>query len=773
MRVRARNAAGASPWLAGTGTPAPTKTFALASATAAEGANASLTVTLGENAPAGGLALSVAYDYSGSASADDTGTTPTSVTVAANSSTATLTVPLADDDLVEGDETFEATLSTSVSGWNAASSGATATVTIEDGDDDDAKVAFGTDATATVKYAASADENVSGGMLNVPVTVSHLPGSPTTFAVEILNTGTATEYADPQNPGDFRIATKSVTFRPTDTGRTKNLAVAITNDSDLEADETIELRIAAASSPATALEDRYERDGSGATATVTIANDELPPAPTGLRVAAGHEKLGLSWTAPTLPQGASLTGYDVHYTSAPASGDGSVAADAAVQTGMDATAAAGWLDAEHTGTTAAHDVTGLDNGTEYRVRVRARNAAGAGPWLAGTGTPAPTKTFALASATAAEGANASLTVTLGENAPAGGLALSVSYDYSGSASADDTGTTPTSVTVAANSSTATLTVPLADDDLVEGDETFEATLSTSVSGWNAASSGATATVTIGDGDDDDAKVAFGNDAAGTSKHAVRVAENVSGGMLDVPVTVSHLPGSSTTFAVEVLNTGTATEYVDTSNPGDFRIGTKSVTFGPTDMKTKNLRVAITNDSTLEADETIELRIAPADQTATALEDRYERDGSGATATVTIANDELPPAPTGLRVAAGHEKLGLSWTAPTLPQGASADRLRRPLHLRARLGQRLGGGGRGRADRHGGDGGRRLAGRRAHRHDRRARRHRPRQRHRVPGAGQGQERGGRQPLAGGRPARRRRPRPSRSRRRRRRRGRTRR
>ena len=163
------------------------------------------------------------------------------------------------------------------------------------------------------------------------------------------------------------------------------MAVAITDDSDLEPDETIELRIAAADATVDDLGDHYARDGNGALATVTIANDELPPAPTSLQVDVGDGKLGLSWTAPTLPQGASLTGYDVHYTSAPSSGNGSVADDAAVQTGAEATATAGWLDAEHTGTTATHDVTGLDNGTAYRVRVRARNAAGASAWLAGTG----------------------------------------------------------------------------------------------------------------------------------------------------------------------------------------------------------------------------------------------------------------------------------------------------------------------------------------------------------------------------------------------------
>ena len=595
----------------------------------------------------------MAYDYGGGASASDTGTTPSTVTVAENTKTATLTVPLASDDLVEGEETFTATLSTSVSGWQAASSGASGTVKITDEDAGNAKVAFGTDAAGTSKHAVSVAEDA--GTVNVAVTVSHLPAASTTFAIEVLGTGTATEGTD------YSIGSKSVTFASTGS-KTKNVTVTVTDDSDLEADETIELRIAAADQTVDDLGDHYARDENGSLATVTITNDEDPPAPTALQVKVGDKKLDLSWTAPTLAQGVSLEGYDVHYTSAEA---GTVAADADVQTGQSPSAASGWVAASHSGTGATAEITGLDNGTAYRVRVRSRNAAGESAWLAGTGTPAVTKTYALTSeVTAAEGANAELTVTLGEDAPTGGLALSVAYDYGGGASASDTGTTPSTVTVAENTKTATLTVPLASDDLVEGEETFTATLSTSVSGWQAASSGASGTVKITDEDAGNAKVAFGTDAAGTSKHAVSVAEDA--GTVNVAVTVSHLPAASTTFAIEVLGTGTATEGTD------YSIGSKSVTFASTGSKTKNVTVTVTDDSDLEADETIELRIAAADQTVDDLGDHYARDENGSLATVTITNDEDPPAPTALQVKVGDKKLDLSWTAPTLAQGVSLE-----------------------------------------------------------------------------------------------------
>ena len=167
------------------------------------------------------------------------------------------------------------------------------------------------------------------------------------------------------------------------------MAVTITNDSDLEPDETIELVIAAADDPVDDLGDHYVRDGNGSLATVTVENDELPVAPTSLGVTAGDAKLDLAWTAPTLPSGVTPAGYDVHYTSANAE---AVADGADLQAGNGPSAGDGWVDAGHSGTAASHTISGLDNGTAYRLRVRARVAAGGGAWLIGTGTPVSSTT---------------------------------------------------------------------------------------------------------------------------------------------------------------------------------------------------------------------------------------------------------------------------------------------------------------------------------------------------------------------------------------------
>ena len=103
----------------------------------------------------------------------------------------TLSVVVTNDDLVEDDETFTIAL-TPPTGWSAQPHG-TATVTITDDDRAVAKIAFGSRAGAQAKYTASVDEDVTGGTLDVPVTVNRLPGSSTTFEIEVLATGTATE----------------------------------------------------------------------------------------------------------------------------------------------------------------------------------------------------------------------------------------------------------------------------------------------------------------------------------------------------------------------------------------------------------------------------------------------------------------------------------------------------------------------------------------------------------------------------------------------------
>ena len=109
------------------------------------------------------------------------------------------------------------------------------------------------------------------------------------------------------------------------------------------------------------------------TVTVTRLAANAPGAPAGLTVTPGGGRLDLTWTAPS----GTVTGYDVHYTSA---FDTAVPDGAAVQTAGSASAANGWVAVGRSGTAASQAITGLADDTPYRVRVRAENASGKGLW---------------------------------------------------------------------------------------------------------------------------------------------------------------------------------------------------------------------------------------------------------------------------------------------------------------------------------------------------------------------------------------------------------
>ncbi|MCY4442741.1 MAG: fibronectin type III domain-containing protein [Deltaproteobacteria bacterium] len=103
-------------------------------------------------------------------------------------------------------------------------------------------------------------------------------------------------------------------------------------------------------------------------------------APTMLNVWPDNLSLFLDWSAP--PGG--FSGYDVHYTSAPATGSNAVGNDAAAS-GSDPSAA--WVALTRSGTTASQTISGLSNGTAYRVRVRALSSGPSSTWVFGSGTP--------------------------------------------------------------------------------------------------------------------------------------------------------------------------------------------------------------------------------------------------------------------------------------------------------------------------------------------------------------------------------------------------
>ena len=531
---------------------ASSKTFRIeSSATAAEGANAELTVTLGQAAPTGGLALAVSYDYTGStATTADTGTTPAALTVAATETTATLTIPIAQDQLVEGSETFTATISTAVDGWAKVSGEDAATVTITDDEASGAKIAFGT-ATRATAHTATVDEDVTGGVLNVPVAVNFKPQASTIFAVEVAASSTATAWASAQAPGDYRIGTSSVTFGPgASDSTTQNLAVTITDDMLVEDDQTIVLRITD-SSGADNLGAHYTRNAASRVSTVTIEDDDADEA----KIAFGNSASSTSESPVTATE------------------------------------------------------TDADAAVSVPVTISAK--------------PESEITIPIT------------VVSTGTTASAADYTITTSSVTFGPGSSDST--------------TQNLTVTVKGDELVEADQTIVLRVADTSSGlgrhYARDATSRQTTFTINDDERPGAKIAFGADAAGIAAYTADVDED--DGTVNVPLTLTDLPESSTTFTVEVLETATrpATEYTNAQAPGDYRVlGSKQVTFAPTDAdNTENVRVALQNNDLVEYPETVELRIVAEDDQVDDLGDHYARNAQSRLATLTVADDDAAAA----------------------------------------------------------------------------------------------------------------------------------
>ncbi len=101
------------------------------------------------------------------------------------------------------------------------------------------------------------------------------------------------------------------------------------------------------------------KDGSGHGQWSDIATASRLGTVKNVALTAGDEQIDAAWDVPTEDTSNTITGYDVQYR---------------------AKGADNWVDAEHSGTTTEHAITGLTDGTAYQVRVRATNDDGSGNW---------------------------------------------------------------------------------------------------------------------------------------------------------------------------------------------------------------------------------------------------------------------------------------------------------------------------------------------------------------------------------------------------------
>ncbi len=573
----------------------------------AEDDNATFTVTLSASP---GAAVTVDYaTAAGTASADDFTAANGTLTFAAGATgedlTRTFDVKVLPDDLVEGDESFTATLSASSlpTGFSLDTTTATATIT-----------AAGS-ATVAISGGGSVNE---GDDATFTVTLSASPGAAVVVDYATV-AGTATAGSD------FTATSGTLTFAAGATGDdlSQTFDVPVLADSIVEGTESFTATLSANAS--TPLPTGFSLDTTTATATITAAGSATVAISGGGNVNEGDDAT-FTVTLSASPGAAVVVDY------------ATVAGTATA--GSDFTATSGTL-------TFAAGATGDDLSQTFDVPVLADSIVEGTESFTATlsanaSTPLPTgfsldTTTATATITAAgsatvaisgggsvnEGADATFTVTLSASP---GAAVVVDYaTAAGTATAgsDFTATSGT-LTFAAGATgddlSQTFDVPVLADSIVEGTESFTATLSANAStplptGFSLDTTTATATIT----------------AAGSATVAISGGGNVNeGDDATFTVTLSASPGAAVVVDYATV-AGTATagsDFTATSGTLTFAAGATG------DDLSQTFDVPVLADSIVEGTESFTATLSA--NASTPLPTGFSLDTTTATATITAA-----------------------------------------------------------------------------------------------------------------------------------------
>ena len=209
---------------------------------------------------------------------------------------------------------------------------------------------------------------------------------------------------------------------------------------------------------------------------------------------------------------------------------------------------------------------------------------------------------------------ASITITV--NRTGGTDPATVNYTTSnGSATAGaDYTTTSGTLSFAAGQTSATFNVPILDDNLVEGSETFNVTLSAPTGGTLGATSAAVVTIT----DFEPGQLQFS---------AATGSVNENGGSITITVTRTGGTDGAVSASYTTSN-GSATAG------SDYTTTAGTVNFANGDAVSKTFNVPITNDALVEGNETFNVNLSAPTGGATL--------GSPSTEVVTIVDNVAPP-----------------------------------------------------------------------------------------------------------------------------------
>ena len=245
----------------------------------------------------------------------------------------------------------------------------------------------------------------------------------------------------------------------------------------------------------------------------------------------------------------------------------------------------------------------------------------------------PTVQFSVATATVAEDAGTvDLTLNLREARAeaftiSGVASVTGSSAVGGDSSADDCGCDFSSslqnVTFAENAVTATISIPIVDDSLVEDNEVFIVSLRDSVLRDENLMVGARGLVRVTITDNDEGQV------VGFSESRVTVAENVSGGTVDLTLNLREAPEEE--INIPIMTTD-VTATAGTGNDYTALAANAMVTFAIGEMS-KVVSIGILDDIAIEANETFTVSLGTLPDGITA--------GIRTSVTVTITSEDGP------------------------------------------------------------------------------------------------------------------------------------
>ncbi|MCZ4222600.1 Calx-beta domain-containing protein [Pedobacter rhodius] len=511
---------------------------------------------------ASSTATTVSYTISGTAtSGTDYTAIGTSVVIPAGATSATVAVPVSDDNIVEGTETVVLTMTASTS--NALITASTTASTLNIADDD----------TATITIAATA--NGAEPSTNGQFTFTMSKASSTATVISYTVSGTATSGTD------YTAIGTSVTIPAGATSATVSVAVA--DDNITEGTETVILTMTASTS-------NPSITASTTAATVNITDNDASVA----SVTAGtngNENGPTNGTFTVTLSNPTTADTQITYTLAGTATEGS---DYTTITTKTVTILAGQVSA-----TISIPVR-TDNFVEGTETVVATLSNSNNGLVSFSNAPATINiadnTTATVSVTATTNAaepstNGLFTFTL-SNASTTNTVINYSVGGTASSGTDYT-SIGTSVTIPAGSTTATVSVPVKDDNLVEGTETVVLTMAAATSNTSITASTASVTLNIADNDTAIATIAAAQNGNET-------------GPTNGTFTVTLSNASATDTQISYTLGGTATEGSDYST-----INTKTITI-PAGQTTGTITIPVLTDALTESTETVVATLSSTD-----------------------------------------------------------------------------------------------------------------------------------------------------------------